>query len=268
MPPTELGTELGTTLGTHLGAMDDEGAPSIDQTITALSPFAWLRADSYNVSSGKVTAFVDKAQPGHVMQQSTPANQVATPAPNAALNGQLSAAFVTASATNYTSSLPASAWTFLHDGSGATVIFLWVPNTATQFQTCWATLAGTTTPGAMLENVSNASNGIGHFVGGSGVVAVNRSTAGSFTVGAATYFETSLSAAAWRTAQKGTQTGTGAPGTLSSAAPANTLALGRRANGTEAASIGFGDLLIFNRVLTAPERATFAAYALARYGIS
>lgn len=242
-----------------------------DRPILKLNPFSWVRADYYATASGKVSAFLDKVLPGHSFAQGTAANQVANPVADALLNGQLSAEFISANATRYTSTLSASAWTFLQDGSGAEVLLTLVP-TATTGQV-WGTR----------YNSSASEIGYGSFRSGSTWYCSigngtptpplpNTSLAGNVTSGKATFVGTSFESAKTPNFQgyvrKVATASADIVSPVSFGSPQSSYTLGGRASGTSATSMRWADLLTFKRVLTSEERALVHQYMLSRYALS
>lgn len=93
----------------------------------AANLFAWRRADSRTEAAAKVTQFNDRVNPGvgaraidpnHCWAQATSGNQVAAVAADATLRNLLVATLVGASDNFYDSSIAATNWKFLHDGTG------------------------------------------------------------------------------------------------------------------------------------------------------
>lgn len=135
--PTVLGKALGTALGKSLGT--EPGSTSLEAPVLALSPYSFPTSDYYAMDegSGKTASFLDwvpagtgiKAiDPTHAYSQPTSANQVAAPGADALFGGRVSASF--SGTEYYNSTAPASAWKFLHDGTGFDAIFVASANTA------------------------------------------------------------------------------------------------------------------------------------------
>lgn len=84
----------------------------------------WLRADlGITLNGGDVSAWANQGNAGGSFDQATAANQPAWTSSDANLNGKPSVTFTAANTDRLVSTLAASAWNFLHDGTGAT---LWV----------------------------------------------------------------------------------------------------------------------------------------------
>ena len=98
-------------------------------------------ADYYIIdpTSGKVLAFVDWNDPTHLLIQTTTALQVRPPAPSDRFNGRL-AITNSLAAVQYTSNRAASAFRYLHDGTGCTVLHVFARSGSTSgFQALSAT---------------------------------------------------------------------------------------------------------------------------------
>ncbi|HEY6877191.1 MAG TPA: hypothetical protein VI299_04190 [Polyangiales bacterium] len=103
----------------YIAARYGIAAPSLtgaDREIMSLLPFGWLDAAKYTTSGGKVTAFLDRARPGHSFVQSATENQVSLPTPSTTFKSQPVATCT--GAQLYQSSLTPSAWAFTADGTG------------------------------------------------------------------------------------------------------------------------------------------------------
>lgn len=113
---TEIGARANTTVSTD----------SVADTLFR----AYLRiangkpvftADYYAVDgvTGKVSALIDWNDPTHTLGQSTSASQCPLPSPSPKFAGRLA---LTASVHRYVSSRSSSAWRYLHDGTGCSVM--------------------------------------------------------------------------------------------------------------------------------------------------
>ncbi len=236
--------------------------------IAALSPFSWIRSDSFTSSGGKVTAWVDLANPSHQLSQGNSARQVNVPSPSGLFAGRAAATFTPAGTTRYISSLPASSWRFLHDGTGCDLIIVYSPTSE------GGLLLGTKDGSAGQAGVFLQSTGgslrLAVANGTSTIINANQATPAT-TLGAATYGGYSYSEAAspkYARYVKSDGSNSGSPsGAPAAGDPGGTLVLGGSGAENFLADMLFAELLVFNRVLTAPERQTMAAYMAARYGL-
>lgn len=230
--------------------------------------YSWIRADYYAEASGKATAFLDRAAPGHMFTQASASNQVAKPAASAAFGGRMTAQFSAAALNYYTSIAIPDAWGFIHRGSpGVTcaMIFRAVnPNT-----------------GTFLSNITSGPNpGFGALIVTDTELAVtaNNDAGVSFAMaraGAGT-IDTSPALVVYRYGEsaspkvrlrrKGQQLFAGATSAApGSGVPAATMQIGRRANGTGYSSIELADLLFYDRPISDDEVEELAAYASSYY---
>lgn len=238
-------------------------APSlvgVDRDIMSMLPFSWPRFDSYSTGAGNVLAVLDKARPGHSFSQGTGSNQVANPVASANFNGQLAATFGTNK--TYQSSLPAAAWTSLADKAA-----IYCPFRCTSF-------AGTQ---IMLETW-NSGNGFALSISqtsGNWNSAVYRPSAGQSTVGlpgnainVARLYQAhndTLSLFSKATGL-GTNTAAATAGTIGTTT--KSLVFGARAGALFAVGESPELGLIFDRVLSASERARVEAYYQTRYNLA
>lgn len=242
-------------------------APSVgDAAITALAPVTWLRADSFTESGGKVTAFVDKMRPAHLMVQATAANQVPTPTADAAFNNQLSAVFTAASVHYYTSNLPSTDWAFAN--TGPLEVFFVYTSTGTGSQLLLGTRAAATAAETGFA-LSRASATVYGYIGNGTATQPQTGTVGTHATNVATYLNWRHSAATAPNMVLDVLDGTTFRGTfvgaLGGTTPQFTLSLGARATGVLPADMRFVDALIFNRVLSDSERQTVRDYIASRY---
>jgi hypothetical protein len=244
-----------------------------DQVVTDLAPYSWFRPDYRSEADGKVTAFLDKSQPGHSLSQSNSTFQVATPAADAGFGGQLVATFVASSTTHYTSSLAAATWKFLHDGTGCEVFFVGAPTSNSGY--FLSTFSAGVNPGVSLIESGNLTSLRLVVLNDSGGFTVNADGAipwAGNVNGNPTYYNFSYQEAlspeyALRVRNGATYSMTGSSATAPGANnPVVTLQLGRRGNGANPMNGRWADLLVFNRVLSSAERAMVQSYILARYG--
>jgi len=248
-------------------------APTInanDRPVLELQPRNWFRASNFTTAGANVASFYDKAQPGHVLAQATPANQVVAPLSDPLFTNKLSANFT--GAQMYDSNATASAWKFLHDGTGMEVFHV---------------LAGTSaTLGVVIATLAPSSPGMQHYLVGDGAytfqvngsiaIADLRAANTAAPVGVATYIDSYLRSSQFPPAavafdhhavSASHMTLAGAPVTGD---PAGPLRLGNQAGASPAfpANMKWCETLIFNRVLTEYERQTVREYIQAQYGIA
>lgn len=114
----------------------------------------WLRADlGVTLNGGDVSAWANQGTLGGSFDQGTPANQPLFTASDANLNGQPSVTFTGANSDRLVSSLAASAWNFLHDGTGATLFVVCRPTGGSGTRTLIGNSGGPTARGFRLEHV-------------------------------------------------------------------------------------------------------------------
>jgi hypothetical protein len=97
-------------------------------------------ATSYTVDgvSGKVASMVDRMDGSHSLVQATSGKQVVVPVADSVLSNRATFAFAGAQA--YVSNRAASAWNYLHDGTGHWTAVVWaLTSTASTQQSLWAT---------------------------------------------------------------------------------------------------------------------------------
>lgn len=246
----------------------------LEDSIRNLLPYSFVETDYYSIDgvSGKVSAFLDKVKPGtgikaitaaHAMAQATSAQQVSIPATYAGLNGRLVATF--GGSQYYQSNSPASSWTFMHDGSGAeafivfektggaTYYLLATNNALAGFN--WQT--STSLPGTVLD----AAGGFVIFANSGAATWANEKYASmSYSTASTPDYSQFL-----RTAAAGTDNNRLTP---AATAPQGSLMLGA----STAASAPFvgviASVMIWNRVLTATERAIVRSYISKKYGVT
>jgi hypothetical protein len=241
-----------------------------DRQILALNPFSWVRADTYTSAGGKVTAFLDKVLPGHSMAQANASFQVVNPVPDANFNGQLTATLDTSiTAKFYQSNLAASAWSFLTSGVGAELRVVHSGGTING-GVLWSTKDGSAVGRGVFMQTSGTqmrlhmANGVAQMIDSVGPP--------TFSVDAAlhtgfSYLEGATPSDWYKFVGSGNVTGTttAAP---DPGAPLGPLTLGAAVSGSFPFDGRWTDLISFNRVLTAAERAIVQAYMLSRYGLA
>lgn len=243
-------------------------APSLtgaDRDIMSLLPFSWFDAAAYNTSGGKVTAFLDRARPGHTFAQATGANQVLNPTADATLAGALSATFN--NTEFYGSSLPASAWRFFHgDGNGMetydALVFTDIANAHLVRGTYG--VPGSQAQGGASGQVAAAVYNAGGNIGNGSIPAV-------LTNGAAVRLRTRITATQIAIKSSGvneaTSTLTGVP---LAGDPGGPLRLGGRptSDATVRLTGRYAGMVSFDRQLVASERAKIDAAMLTKYGVA
>lgn len=268
---TRFRRSLHSDVDRYYGA-DAESSPvtgaggSLENQVTALNPFAWFRADSYTPNGATIAAFVDKMDAAHTLAHAAGV-QANAPTADAALNSQLSATIVGPSAgVSYLSSKATSAWRFLHDGTGAETFSVYV-NLAAALSTVWSTFATAATgPGARFTQSTDAINQLNSGAATYGTV----TNPGVNAVGVGFYNDWAFQQAmAPNNNLTWNKSVAGAVANFADVPNPGDSSYGFRLGANSAGSTNhrFGEVLIFNRVLTAPERATVQAYMLERYAL-
>lgn len=235
-----------------------------DRSILALNPFSWIRADNFTSSGGKVTAFLDKVLPGHSMTQATVANQVNDPTADAALGGQLSAAFV-GTTQRYVSPLPPAAWTLLHNSAPHEILVPFVPTAGGGANRVIVTTRATVTGFTIYQNATPNAAWLMY----NGPTPILFAESGGLSAGTPTYIDDSFDGTTWSHRLRGTlqQSGT-LTGAVDPAAPEASLTLGTNSAGGQPGSFRFTDLLVFNYELSAASRDVARAYLNSRYNLA
>lgn len=256
---TRLGTILGTALGTELG---DGFAGPAPPTIASLSPLHRYRASQAATSGGNVVSVPNEGSGGG--QLNVNAGTLVAPAADAQLNNALSVAFT--GTQQLLSSLPASAWKLLHDGTTITAYLVGVSTGslgvfAGTYATA-ATVGGRITFSASSSSYQCAAGGSVTTLTASGAGQVNtnvghisRALVGSALTPDCTLFRNG--------AQVQTANYTTGP---SAADPGSTLSVGRY----PASSFTNGrwaEFLLFDRALNASELAAVDAEFFTTYGV-
>ena len=230
----------------------------------------WYRADTVTRNGNNLRSMPNRGVAGGVLNVTT--GTIAVPKVDAAFNNKLSIAFT--ATQRLTSSLPASEFTFMHDGTGKDVFVVTKLNTVSpgiQGFVCTRPASGYAIGAGFYANTTN----IAHNVGNGTVnifspaptyvmnfLAIN--TAYALEVG---YSETS-SPEGFIGDNTVTQLAAGASGGVpSTSVPAVTLQVGGFLD-TGLLSGNIADIIIFNRVLSAADRQLVREYFQARYGIA
>ncbi len=267
---TELGTELGTTLGTTLGAMEDIGpTPPVPTTIASLNPRHRYRASQAALSGGNVVSVPNEGFAGG--QLNVNAGTLAAPTADAALNNAVSIAFT--GSQSVVSSLPASEFIFGHNGSNCTMLLvasISAVNSGLRAVTLNAATSGT--PGFSLfftTGTTSANDFVGCAVA-DGLASPNllqsHNAPGSMGGHIARVQLTAAGSTTWR---DGALIGSLSPArAFSTAAPIVGVVIGRTqaTTGVFVSNTRFAELLMFDRLLSAPEIAAIDAEYLATYG--
>lgn len=241
-------------------------------TPASLSPFAWWRADlGVTLVSGRVESWTDQ-QNGHLLVQTTAANQPVVDA--ATLGGQASLYFDNTTLQNLVSNEASSVWTFLHDGTGCDVFLVLrvgAPAPADTVPLATATIAGGTSLGSLML----VENAIYYFEAGNGAASVVASPGtGAASAPSATNL---LIESAYKTGQatkddldyidsvnKDGANNTAVPST---AAPGSSLTLGSLGGGAQRFFGYLAEVVILKRLATPAERASMQTYVHNRCGI-
>lgn len=239
--------------------------------IRALTPYSWAEATSFLAGSGAVEALVDMVKPGtgiravdashsYVFSGTT---RAAYPAPSAAFQGRNVLTTVAAADTAYVSSASASAWRFLHDGTGATLYCVFSANSGDTVMLFGAR----GTPGAWMASVGGL---IRHQVyDDSGTNIASTDTAASLVTDVASIACVSYATASTPdiTLSLGEDVATSNAVSAASTDDGAAMTLFRLQGGTPYYFVGrFACLLVFNRVLSGAEDTTVRSY-LARWGV-
>jgi hypothetical protein len=244
-------------------------APSltgVDRDIMSLLPFAWLDPAAANILTGKATAFLDRARPGHTFAQATNGNQVATPTVSADFNGQLVATAIGSSF--YDSSLPATAWDFLFNGGGCDITVL--TKRIGGIGSAWPLLSSNTAAGlgTTFGSTNAGALAVGNWNGTAYALPPAGTIAGAFGTNAPVrvrhFYKEANSPKYGLSQNANVLTGN------SVAAPAATGSSALRWFGRrDAAWYWVGDVaagVVFNRVLTAQEHTKFVAALVTKFG--
>ncbi len=211
------------------------------------------------MSSG---SWVDKNDPTHLL---TATAGTPTVSADVAFGGLVS---VTYNGTPYAvSTRPASAWRFIHDGTGCDVFTVAVNTFAGGNSPMWSTRpgAGFAEIGVLQQWGFDGTRAIPRLLGGNAAGSIfDYQTNGSLPLNTATYSEYAYSEAAspkltWRAKTSLLDSGspTGAPATGNSV---GTFTLAALSDGSARATCRYRALFAFKRVLSAAERAIVQAY--------
>lgn len=241
-------------------------APVTDADVAALAPLHWYDAASVTPSGPNLLSMTNLGSAGGTI--TVGAGTVLLPTADAALDGKPS---ITLDGVNHylTSSLPASAWRFLHDGTGAEVFCVFVPTGLPTNQVYWATGAAGNGVGA----AHYSSNTLLSYLvqNGTGTTAqlVNL---GALVVGTPVYTDSTFGLSETPdmvNRLKSVPVSTGADITLTPAAgdALSTLRIGANYAGGQRCSMRLAAWIGFNRVLTPAQRITMQQYMTTRWGL-
>lgn len=242
---------------------------------TAISPFALYLPENYNAATGLLT---DGSGNGHDLVQATAAKRFSLIAEVEEFGWSQA---LRATGGQYLSSTePASTWKFLHDGSGCEIWSILVfRREANSFDVWLSTGDGSPTPtgiGLCLGNYTAAPGPISVAMAGTGS---SRWLNDQASVGAGAWLphvrrfcwsDTGV-APEWENRKYqhpdtlSGNTGSGSPGAAASSNPAYTLTLGAIATGASSAVCDFAAVAIWNRVLSADERALMIEWVARRF---
>ena len=235
----------------------------VDRDLLSLMPFSTPRADYYATAVGKVTAWLDRARPGHSFSQATATAQVANPTPDSALLNALSAPFL--GAQHYASNMAALSWAFMHSGAGFEAYDVLVPTNVSATSIVWGTYGAA--PGTQLLLSATANVALNAYSAAPALIA-SLSDTGAVANGARAVIRSTIAAAIPQAALKvnGRSEVVGVLGTPSATAAPGSMRLGSRNDLAVPLQARWAETLWFDRVLTTGERAIVANYFTARYG--
>jgi hypothetical protein len=255
---------------------------ALESAVRSYLPYSWIEGDTYtiDVATSKPGSFDEKVTAGtgiraitasHALVQAVSAQQVAVPIASATLNNQLALTF--AGAQRYRSNSTGAAWKFLHDGTGAEVFTWYVGPAVGTAQTLIASVsvAGlSTNHGIMMSNFNVAGTETQELRIGNGTGSpVNSNGASGGAAGTAEYanvrFLDGATPAEWMNIFK-TSTVTSGNTTPSSSDAMIPLQVGADGANANSSTGVWGGYLIWNRILTAVERANVRAYIATKYG--
>jgi hypothetical protein len=226
--------------------------------------------------TGKVSDFVDYIDNTHTLHQGTSAQQAAVPATDANLRGAKSTTFAN---QWYDSTRAASLWKYLHDGTGMTIINVFVPNTASNgFYSVCGTVSGLnidTGVGLYHRWLHGATRTVYLYVSrASATRTVSAQVASLATLGQnvgsvtdCSYQEATSPEYNVRIANVSVVSGSSAAAP-SAANPDATLRLGADVLGGQPAAMRWRATLLAPKTLSAAERAAVYAWILADTGIA
>lgn len=263
---TILGTQLGTVLGTPLGTAGNASQVA-ENAMLALAPSYQFRSDTYTLSSGNLATMPNRRGADSL---TVTAGTLAEPAVSAAFAGARTVAF--AGTQELRSSLPASAWKFLHDGTGYDAFFVGMRtgNTGGN-QVLMTTRGGGGDPGHLLAATNNTAVATDLISNAAGTPVFNATLGGAWTLNTPGYVNSSYVEGMpqeYLGFANALVASTSDSAVVPSANdPFSTLYVGRN-SALQPAIMELAEILIFTRRLNAEERQTVREYIAARYGIA
>lgn len=218
-------------------------------------------------ASGKVAAFIDYLDPTHTLAQGTSANQVSAPAPDAAFNNEASVSFT--ATQYYTSSRAASAFRYLHDGTGCTMIAVCTVSDLSATRALLATRGTSAATGIRWGFVSTPAYSFVALNGATNVVTAQTGTPVVNTnyIYRASYVESGSPEYVLATGNSTITSGSSASAPAAGD-PTATLRLGANTDAAQPHRGKLCALLLAPKVLSAGELATVHSYFLAKYAVA
>lgn len=237
---------------------------SQDSNIVGLAPLHWYRADNCTLSGSNLATLPNKGAAGGAMNVFS--GTLAKPTMDSALNYAPTIAFT--GTQGLQSTLSASEFRYLHDGTGAETWCVYVPTAASTSKSVWSTRAfqGHAEIGSgQYYNATNISSYIGN-----GTASISSSAVPGIVTNAPTYstqvYKTGSGPEAASSVKESYIQVATAPVTPVSTDPQYTFRIGY--NTIVATDMRFAEFLSFNRVLTLSERRQVQEYIQDRYGIA
>jgi hypothetical protein len=228
-----------------------------------------IDTDRYTQLAGNVVAFQDYADASHSF--AVDAGTLPVPTADASLGNALSATF---SAHRIRSNRPASAWRYLHDGTGCEAYMVTVPTNVAAGQRVWfATNPNTAAAGDTGAEIFSSTDAAVLGIANNGVYPVAFSLGGQLVAGTPTVLGYSSATsqtpdAILRRRSSSIVTGDYGSAVAAGVDPTATLGIGADTAGLRFGAFRFAAFYAFPRILTAGERATVFTWIQARYGIA
>lgn len=241
------------------------GAANAATRMLALAPTYQFRADTVTLSAGNVATIPNR--------RGSDALVVAAGTLAAPVAGTSGAQKLVFGGTQWLdSSLAASAWKFLHDGTGCEVFHVCAPASIGAGTRVSLSTQATLAVGSIGATLTQSTAARRMYVANGAAASVD-SSGGTLTANVATYHNVYLGTAQPLVynnfvAEASVGSGNAAAATPSSSNPANTLRLGALGGGGSAATEDWYETIIFPRVLHEYERQIVREYIGARYGIA